>query len=73
MTDLGGMFCVVKARRDQTPDDRDPGWQEPPAGRTAYAWTREPPPAASHAAHTSSNDFTVHAKKPSGAGMRMEH
>ena len=71
---MGGMFSVVKARRDQAPDDdRDPGWYEPPAGSTATEWTGEPPPAASHAAHTSSNDFTVHAKKPSGAGMRMEH
>jgi hypothetical protein len=72
--EMGGMFSVVKVRRDQPPGDyRDPGWYQPPAGSTAHEWTGEPPPAASHAAHTSSHDVTVQAKKPSADAMHMEH
>jgi hypothetical protein len=72
--EMGGMFSVVKVRRDQPAGDyRDPGWYEPPAGSVAYEWAGEPPPAASHAAHNPSNDVTVQAKKPGMGGMPMEH
>ncbi|HYP33712.1 MAG TPA: multicopper oxidase domain-containing protein, partial [Burkholderiaceae bacterium] len=72
--EMGGMFSVVKVRRDQAPGDyRDPGWYKPPAGSTATEWTGEPPPAASHAAHTPLNDVTVKAKKPGMGDMHMEH
>jgi hypothetical protein len=39
----------------------------------ATEWTGEPPTAASHAAHTPSNDVTVRAKKPSADDMHMKH
>jgi hypothetical protein len=72
--EMGGMFSVVKVRRDQPAGDyRDPGGYRPPAGTTAWEWTGEPPPAASHAPHNPSNDVEVHAKKPDMGGMHMEH
>ena len=72
--EMGGMFSVVKVRRDQPAGDyRDPDWYRPPAGTTAWEWTGEPPPAASHAAHNPSNDVEVQAKKPDMGGMHMEH
>jgi len=38
--EMGGMFTVLKVRRDQAPGDyRDPGWYKPPAGTTAFEWT----------------------------------
>ena len=72
--EMGGMFSVVKVRRDQPAGDyRDPGWFRHPAGTTAYEWTGAPPAAASHAAHNPANDVTVQAKKPDMGGMHMEH
>ena len=38
--EMGGMFTVVKVRRDQKPGDHsDPGWYQQPAGTQAYEWT----------------------------------
>ena len=38
--EMGGMFTVIKVRRDQPPGDyRDPGWYRQPAGSQAYEWT----------------------------------
>jgi FtsP/CotA-like multicopper oxidase with cupredoxin domain len=50
--DMGGMFTVVKIRKEQRPGDyRDPGWYKHPAGTLAYEWTGSlPEPARSHAA-----------------------
>jgi hypothetical protein len=37
---MGGMFSVVKVRRDQKPGDyTDPGWFKHPPGSIAYEWT----------------------------------
>jgi len=37
---MGGMFSVVKVRKDQKPGDyRDPGWFTHPPGTVAYEWT----------------------------------
>src|SRR6185436_14709677 len=37
---MGGMFSVVKVRRNQKPGDySDPGWYKQPAGTQAYEWT----------------------------------
>jgi hypothetical protein len=37
---MGGMFSVIKVRRDQRPGDySDPGWFKHPAGTVAYEWT----------------------------------
>ena len=38
--EMGGMFTVVKVRRDQPRGDyRDPGWYAHPAGTNAFEWT----------------------------------
>jgi manganese oxidase len=38
--EMGGMFTVVKVRRDQRSGDyTDPGWFKQPAGTQAYEWT----------------------------------
>ena len=40
MANMGGMFTVVKVRRDQKPGDyKDPGWYPQPAGTQAFEWT----------------------------------
>ena len=37
---MGGMFSVVKVRKDQKPGDySDPGWYQHPPGTVAYEWT----------------------------------
>jgi FtsP/CotA-like multicopper oxidase with cupredoxin domain len=44
--EMGGMFTLVKVRKDQKPGDyRDPGWYKHPPGTVAYEWTGEPPAA----------------------------
>jgi len=46
-TDMGGMFTVVKVRRDQKPGDyKDPGWYKHPAGTVAYEWKGATPEPA---------------------------
>jgi manganese oxidase len=36
---MGGMFSVLKVRREQKPGDySDPGWYQHPAGEVAYEW-----------------------------------
>ncbi len=38
--EMGGMFTMVKVRRDQKPGDfNDPGWYKHPTGSLAYEWT----------------------------------
>src|SRR5919106_4474475 len=45
--EMGGMFTVVKIRKDLARDDyKDPGWYQHPAGTVAYEWTGAPPVAA---------------------------
>jgi hypothetical protein len=45
---MGGMFTLVKIRRDQPKGDyRDPGWYRHPQGTSAYEWKGEMPDAAS--------------------------
>jgi len=37
--EMGGMFTVVKVRKDQKPGDyKDPGWYKHPNGTVAYEW-----------------------------------
>ena len=44
--EMGGMFTVLKVRKDQKPGDyKDPGWYKHPAGTVAYEWKGEPPAA----------------------------
>ena len=38
--EMGGMFSVVKVRKDQQPGDyKDPGWYQHPQGTVAFEWT----------------------------------
>jgi len=75
--EMGGMFTVLKVRKDQKPGDyKDPGWYKHPAGTVAYEWQGELPPAertssvgsqSMPAANTTMNmEMTV--RKPVGHG-----
>jgi FtsP/CotA-like multicopper oxidase with cupredoxin domain len=45
--EMGGMFTVLKVRKDQKRGDySDPGWYKHPAGTLAYEWTGALPEAA---------------------------
>ena len=44
--EMGGMFTVLKVRKDQKRGDySDPGWYQHPQGTLAYEWTGELPAA----------------------------
>ena len=44
---MGGMFSLLKVRKDQPPDNyRDPGWYQHPPGTVAYEWTGVTPDAS---------------------------
>jgi len=44
--EMGGMFTVLKVRKDQRAGDyKDPGWYKHPAGTVAYEWKGEAPAA----------------------------
>jgi hypothetical protein len=70
--EMGGMFTLLKVRRDQKPGDyRDPGWFKHPAGTVA----REVPGAAvppatrkAPAAKDDSSKTDATVRKPSGQG-----
>ena len=64
---MGGMFTVVKVRKEQKRGDySDPGWYKHPPGTLAYEWTGAlPEPARSHAAGG-------HAMAPAGATPAVE-
>jgi hypothetical protein len=80
--EMGGMFSVLKVRRDQKPgDNSDPGWFEHPKGTVAYEWTgaSQPaptsPPAKGAAARpaaqgTKAKPVEVWAKKPGAGGHK---
>lgn len=45
--EMGGMFSILKVRRNQKPGDyRDPGWYTQPKGTQAYEWTGSVAPIA---------------------------
>ncbi|MEW6371168.1 MAG: copper oxidase [Pseudomonadota bacterium] len=72
--EMGGMFTVLKVRKDQKPGDyKDPGWYKHPAGTVAYEWKGEPPAAVrSQTAGgqampaTKPVDIEVTVRKPTG-------
>ena len=66
--EMGGMFSILKVRRDQKPGDyRDPGWFAHPKGTVAHEWTGAPLAEPVRAA-TPSGEAAVKARKPSGHG-----
>ena len=73
--EMGGMFSVVKVRRDQKPGDyKNPGWYKNPEGTVAYEYTgpmAEPARFKAEGGQSmprkekSSSDTVVKVKKPS--------
>jgi FtsP/CotA-like multicopper oxidase with cupredoxin domain len=66
--EMGGMFTVVKVRRDQKPGDyADPGWYKHPKGTVAYEWTGAAPAVARQAGPAlPADEAGLSARKPSG-------
>jgi len=83
--EMGGMFSMLKVRRDQAPGDyKDPGWYQQPAGTQAYEWTGALPdttrqkganPAEKPAAGTAKTAPTteVQIRKPAASGGHGGH
>ena len=81
--EMGGMFTVLKVRRDQKPGDyRDPGWFEHPAGSVAYEWTgalaepvrsRADGRAAMPARNMPAREIEVQVRKPGNARGSHDH
>ncbi len=83
--EMGGMFSLLKVRKNQAPGDyKDPGWYPQPAGTQAYEWTGAlpdatrqttaspsgtPAPAAAHAAPATE----VQIRKPAASGGHSGH
>ncbi len=73
---MGGMFSVLKVRKDQKPGDySDPGWYKHPPGEVAFEWTGAlPDPARLQAEGSGSmpltkkpkQDIEVQIRKPVG-------
>ncbi len=75
---MGGMFTVLKVRRDQAPGDyRDAPWFQHPPGTVAHEFTGQTPPAAPAAAASPGQgamplqtrpgkDVEVRVRKPGG-------
>ncbi|MEY4713073.1 MAG: hypothetical protein RIS88_2523 [Pseudomonadota bacterium] len=78
--EMGGMFTVLKVRRDQKPGDyANPEWYKHPPGTVAWEFKGEPPapaqaPAASHGGTSMPRQapagpgVEVRARKPDGHG-----
>ena len=64
--EMGGMFTVVKVRRNQKPGDyKDPGWYRQPPGTRAYEWTG-PAPEAPRAATQGGQSMPANGKPAAG-------
>ena len=68
--EMGGMFTLLKVRRDQKPGDhRDPGWYRHPQGTVAREWTGTlPAPARGTAPAGKEQSPPLDVRKPSGHG-----
>jgi hypothetical protein len=69
--EMGGMFSVVKVRKDQKPGDyRDPGWYAAPPGTVARAVAAPAGAPEAPATQTSSPAATepLRVRKPDGHG-----
>ena len=74
--EMGGMFTMLKVRRDQKPGDySDPGWYKQPQGTQAFEWTGALAEPARFKAEgrqsmplkeTPKKEVEVTVKKPSG-------
>lgn len=68
--EMGGMFTLLKVRRDQLPGDhRDPGWFKHPAGTVAREVPADSaPPATAPVVPASTATPDASVRKPSGHG-----
>ncbi len=73
--EMGGMFTMLKVRKDQKPGDySDPGWFRQPPGTQAFEWTGSlPDPArlraegnASMPLATPGKSVELQVRKPAG-------
>ena len=81
--EMGGMFSMLKVRRDQKPGDyKDPGWYQQPPGTTAYEWTGPlQEPARFKSELTSAfrmqnkpiKDVEVQVRKPNATNTKSGH
>ena len=79
--EMGGMFTVVKVRRDQKPGDyADPGWFKHPVGTVAYEFTGALPaspqaggPGAPSMPRASAKGVEVRVRKPAGHAGHTGH
>jgi hypothetical protein len=84
--EMGGMFSMVKVRKDQKPGDyKDPGWYKHPTGTVAYEWTGATPNPARFASeggqtmkaqNMPAKEVEVQVRKPvmkGGAMGGMQH
>jgi manganese oxidase len=69
---MGGMFSILKVRRDQKPGDyKDPGWYQHPPGTVAYEWKGAPLEATRQQAHgTGSMPAVGQPKTPTEVKIR---
>jgi hypothetical protein len=81
--EMGGMFSVLKVRRDQKPGDyKDPGWYQHPPGTVASEWTgavAEAPRAGTTGGQSMplekkpAKEIEVQVRKPAGQGGHSGH
>ena len=74
--EMGGMFSMVKVRKDQKPGDyKDPGWYKQPAGTQAFEWQgvlpeparfRAESPGSMPLAEKPEQSMPVQVRKPMG-------
>ena len=68
--EMGGMFTVLKVRKDQMPGDyKDPGWYKHPTGTQAYEWKGDVPQAAR--SHSGGGQSMTPAGKPADVEMTV--
>ncbi len=68
--EMGGMFTVLKVRKDQMPGDyKDPGWYKHPTGTQACEWKGDVPQAAR--SHSGGGQSMTPAGKPADVEMTV--
>ena len=80
--EMGGMFSVLKVRRDQKPGDySNPGWYEQPKGTQAFEWKGPPLPTATRSKssgqgampRSDATEVEVQVRKPHKAHHGHQH